>query len=155
MLLFLIFIILFLGIPIFLFELCSGQFSSRGPSALWAINPLFKGNCTVENLSMRACVRLKHNKMKHPSNTITVCACVCIYVLFPGLGYGIICVNWLIGLYYNVIIAWCFYYFFMSMTTSLPWSNCNNVRNTKYCMEVHNLIRLLHNATAVNDTLRG
>ena len=31
------------GIPVFFFELCFGQFASLGHVAIWIVNPLFKG----------------------------------------------------------------------------------------------------------------
>lgn len=42
--------------------------------------------------------------------------------LFKGLGYCSVISSALIGLYYNVIIAYCIYYFFASMTDPLPWA---------------------------------
>ncbi|XP_060066194.1 sodium- and chloride-dependent glycine transporter 1-like [Ylistrum balloti] len=42
--------------------------------------------------------------------------------LFKGLGYCSVISSALIGLYYNVIIAYCIYYFFASMTDLLPWA---------------------------------
>ena len=35
--------LLLIGIPLFFFELCFGQFASLGHVAIWKINPLFKG----------------------------------------------------------------------------------------------------------------
>lgn len=32
-----------MGLPVFLFEMGSGQFSSEGPIGLWKICPLFQG----------------------------------------------------------------------------------------------------------------
>ncbi|KAG0718885.1 Sodium-dependent neutral amino acid transporter B(0)AT1 [Chionoecetes opilio] len=36
---------------------------------------------------------------------------------WSGLGVASTVVSYLVGLYYNVIIAWCFYYLFNSFTT--------------------------------------
>ncbi|CAD5122602.1 DgyrCDS11014 [Dimorphilus gyrociliatus] len=85
--------LLFVGLPIFLFELSLGQFASLGPISIWQVNPLFK-----------------------------------------GVGYGMIAVSWLISLYYNVIIAYALYFFFASMTNNLPWTDCSNSWNTRFCI---------------------
>jgi len=38
-------------------------------------------------------------------------------------------------IYYNVIVAYCIYYFFASMTSTLPWSFCDNDWNTCECRD--------------------
>ena len=36
------------------------------------------------------------------------------------------------SLYYNVILAWAYFYFFASFTSELPWQSCDNTLwNTK------------------------
>ncbi|XP_048729154.2 sodium- and chloride-dependent glycine transporter 1-like isoform X2 [Ostrea edulis] len=55
--------------------------------------------------------------------------------LFKGLGYAMVIVSWLIGLYYNVIIAHVLYYLGASFTSELPWTSCNNEWNTPFCRE--------------------
>ena len=40
-----------------------------------------------------------------------------------------------IGIYYNILISWAFFYFFSSFTTSLPWSSCDNWWNTAQCRD--------------------
>ena len=42
--------------------------------------------------------------------------------IFIGLGYCAVIVSATIGLYYNVIIGYCFFYFFASMSDPLPWT---------------------------------
>ena len=42
-------------------------------------------------------------------------------------------VSWLIGLYYNVIIAHVLFYLCASFTSELPWTTCDNEWNTPYC----------------------
>ncbi|XP_045584520.1 sodium-dependent neutral amino acid transporter B(0)AT3 isoform X1 [Procambarus clarkii] len=43
-----------------------------------------------------------------------------------GLGVASTIVSYLVGLYYNVIIAWCFYYLFNSFRSPLPFGVCPN-----------------------------
>uniref|UniRef100_A0A4W4EHH7 Transporter n=1 Tax=Electrophorus electricus TaxID=8005 RepID=A0A4W4EHH7_ELEEL len=42
--------------------------------------------------------------------------------LLKGIGIGMLCVSTLVCLYYNVIIAWTFYYLGSSFQSPLPWS---------------------------------
>ena len=41
-----------------------------------------------------------------------------------GVGLASVVVCFLVSLYYNVIIAWCVFYFFKSFQNPLPWSSC-------------------------------
>lgn len=41
-----------------------------------------------------------------------------------GIGIASCVVTFFVALYYNVIITWCFYYFFNSFQSPLPWSEC-------------------------------
>ncbi|KAL5006050.1 hypothetical protein ScPMuIL_017208 [Solemya velum] len=50
-----------------------------------------------------------------------------------GLGFAMIIITFFICLYYSVVIAYCFFYFFASMTSELPWSTCDNEWNTCSC----------------------
>lgn len=54
--------------------------------------------------------------------------------LMKGLGYSMVIVSWLIGLYYNVVIAHVLYYLYSSFTSVLPWTTCDNDWNTKHCL---------------------
>lgn len=49
-----------------------------------------------------------------------------------GIGIGMLCVSTLVCLYYNVIIAWTFYYLGSSFQSPLPWS-CEAVANAGLC----------------------
>lgn len=60
-----------------------------------------------------------------------------LFVLFlspppAGIGIGMLCVSTLVCLYYNVIIAWTFYYLGSSFQSPLPWS-CDAVANAGLC----------------------
>ena len=81
-----------MGIPVFLFEMGSGQFSSEGPIKIWNICPLFQ-----------------------------------------GIGFGMLMLSLYIGIYYNILISWSFFYLFSSFTSSLPWASCDNAWNTEAC----------------------
>lgn len=52
--------------------------------------------------------------------------------LLRGIGIGMLCVSTLVCLYYNVIIAWTFYYLGSSFQSPLPWS-CDAVANAHLC----------------------
>ncbi|XP_006628207.3 sodium-dependent proline transporter [Lepisosteus oculatus] len=64
--------------------------------------------------------------------------------LLKGIGIGMLCVSTLVCLYYNVIIAWTFYYLGMSFQSPLPWS-CDAISNAGLC----------GNETSVNGTRNG
>nr|AKN21429.1 slc6a-9 [Schmidtea mediterranea] len=51
--------------------------------------------------------------------------------MFKGIGYGMTMVSGLVCIYYNIIIAQCLFYFGVSFTSLLPWSNCNNSWNNR------------------------
>lgn len=52
--------------------------------------------------------------------------------LLVGIGVGMLCVSTLVCLYYNVIIAWTFYYLGSSFQSPLPWS-CDALANAALC----------------------
>ncbi|CAG0886482.1 unnamed protein product [Darwinula stevensoni] len=47
-----------------------------------------------------------------------------IHPALGGLGICSAIVSFLVGLYYNVVITWCFYYLFNSFQSPLPWAEC-------------------------------
>jgi len=56
-----------------------------------------------------------------------------IVPLFQGIGLASCIIVFFLNCYYNVILAWAFYYFFASFTTELPWENCGHDWNTPMC----------------------
>ena len=50
-----------------------------------------------------------------------------------GMGYGMITIPTLINFYYVVIMAWALHYLFSGLTSSLPWSRCNQRFNSDHC----------------------
>ncbi|KAL2083954.1 hypothetical protein ACEWY4_019472 [Coilia grayii] len=53
-----------------------------------------------------------------------------------GVGLASMTVSFLVGLFYNTILAWILWYFFHSFQNPLPWENCPvNVNRTGYITE--------------------
>ncbi|CAG5121015.1 unnamed protein product, partial [Candidula unifasciata] len=53
--------------------------------------------------------------------------------MFKGIGMASCFMSYVVGFYYNVIIAWSFFYLFASFTTKLPWTTCFNNFNSDNC----------------------
>ncbi|KAH3880541.1 sodium-dependent proline transporter-like isoform X2 [Dreissena polymorpha] len=45
--------------------------------------------------------------------------------LLKGVGISMVLVSAMTALYYNMVLAWAFYYMFASFTSKLPWSECD------------------------------
>ena len=71
---------------------------------------------------------------------------------FRGLGYGMLCVTMWVALYYNVIIAWAFFYTFASLTSSLAWAECSNWFNSPDCYLPEVAMGCDQNTTLWNNT---
>ncbi|NXT44978.1 SC6A7 protein, partial [Pelecanoides urinatrix] len=59
--------------------------------------------------------------------------------LLKGVGVAMLIVSSLVSLYYNVIIAWAFYYLGSSFQSPLPWS-CDAPRNADLCQVVAGMV---------------
>lgn len=70
--------------------------------------------------------------------------------LLKGLGYAMVIVSWLIGLYYNVVISHVLYFLYASFTTELPWASCGNDWNTINCRDAN--AKTVANNTFSNTT---
>ncbi len=46
------------------------------------------------------------------------------FILWTGIGYAMVVISTLVCIYYNMIIAYTFFYLFASFTSKLPWSEC-------------------------------
>ena len=66
------------------------------------------------------------------SGPITIWQCA---PLFKGLGWCMAFISFIVSLYYNVIISWCFFYLVNCFQKIMPWSNCDNNWNTANCAD--------------------
>lgn len=55
--------------------------------------------------------------------------------LFTGAGYAMVAVSFFIGIYYNMLNAYSFFYLVHSLRWKLPWTECGNEWNTEACAE--------------------
>ena len=51
-------------------------------------------------------------------------------VVYIGVGWGMFGISLFTGIYYNMIIAWCFFYMFASFASDVPWRDCNHHWNS-------------------------
>ena len=49
---------------------------------------------------------------------------------FSGLGLSSVVVSFLVGVYYNMLVAWCLYYFFMSFAKTPAYAVCPEKNGT-------------------------
>ena len=54
--------------------------------------------------------------------------------MFKGVGWATVVNSFLLSIYYNMIIAWCLFYFFASFRRRLPWGDCGHWWNTERCI---------------------
>ncbi|XP_071511815.1 sodium- and chloride-dependent GABA transporter 2-like [Diadema antillarum] len=67
--------------------------------------------------------------------------------IFKGLGGAGLFIQFFLDTYYIVIMAWSLYYLFMSFTSHLPYSHCNNEWNTPCCVATGEKTPDIANAT--------
>lgn len=53
----------------------------------------------------------------------------------PGIGFASCWMAYIVAFYYNMVIAWAFYYLFSSFTWTVPWSKCDHDFNTPDCWQ--------------------
>ena len=52
-----------------------------------------------------------------------------IPIIISGVGISMVLVSAMTAMYYNMVLAWSFYYMFASFTSTLPWGSCDNKWN--------------------------
>jgi len=71
-------------------------------------------------------------------------------LFISGIGYAMFIVSACVGIYYNMIIAWAFYYTFVSFAKDVPWRNCGNPWNSPgmwyipATLSIHHSLRLFN-----------
>lgn len=55
---------------------------------------------------------------------------------FKGCAYAAIVVNFLCTISYNLLISYPILFFVDSFRSTLPWKSCDNLWNTKHCVEL-------------------
>ncbi len=97
-----------IGTPLYFLELSLGQFSSRGATAAFKMSRMFKGNDDLFSIDFQKKTNI-------------------------GVGWAMAINAFFVTIYYNIIIAWCLFYFFASFRKKLQWSDCGNWWNTARC----------------------
>ena len=128
------------GMPIFFLELSLGQFTSSGPLTCWEMAPAFKGtlmtsSCTCmlagpvlsRSSCTPSCISASSVMVAYRSKRarLHLATCCDVIALLLGIGVAMVTVSALVGIYYNMIIAWAIYYLFASFTSKLPWEECH------------------------------
>lgn len=144
--------LLICGIPLFFMELAFGQFASLGPISMWRAVPLFKGKCICHHAlgslsptknSMSSIFEVMFSMFDTKLTEACMVLPLNILALCSGVGWGMIVVSFMVGIYYNMIIAWTLYYFFASMTKQLPWELCREWWNTPLCANIRGQVGYL------------
>ncbi|XP_061166600.1 uncharacterized protein LOC133175501 [Saccostrea echinata] len=55
--------------------------------------------------------------------------------MFRGIGFASCWMAYIVAFYYNMVIAWAFYYLFSSFSWNTPWSRCDHDFNTRDCWQ--------------------
>nr|KAG5687180.1 hypothetical protein BaRGS_012234 [Batillaria attramentaria] len=59
--------------------------------------------------------------------TTTMMMMVMMMMMIAGIGFSMCLVSFVITVYYNVLMAYILHYFFASLQTTLPWSECKPI----------------------------
>jgi len=70
--------------------------------------------------------------------------------LFGGLGIAMPIISYYVSVYFDIIMAWSFYYIFYSFTSELPWGTCDNDFNTAQCASVFDIQGCRDNNVTIN-----
>ncbi|KAJ8297499.1 hypothetical protein KUTeg_024030 [Tegillarca granosa] len=143
-----------IGLPIFYMELAIGQFASYGPTGIWKMNPLFKALFSTDFVTLNEKSNQTLQKYAH-NDDVTIVIKVTFCVL--GVGIAAVMISFMVSIYYNVIIAYGFFFLavsFIYLDQNLPWANCKNSWNTKFCVDsVRPDINTMNETTKIQTVL--
>ena len=57
-----------------------------------------------------------------------------------GVGLSSVVVSFLVGCYYNMIVAWCFYYLFISFQAEVPYAKCPCIEGVSSCNATYGIV---------------
>ena len=58
-----------------------------------------------------------------------------------GVGLSSVVVSFLVGCYYNMIVAWCFYYLFISFQAEVPYAKCPCAEGFSVCNATYGIVK--------------
>ncbi|KAI8510550.1 Sodium- and chloride-dependent glycine transporter 1 [Branchiostoma belcheri] len=139
--------------------------------------PCFRGKVIKINMSQRTIFHNETTLLQTPQTATTiqpmgkamahigrcwaVAQDICLGIQKPvGVGYAMVAISMMVGIYYNVVIAYTLYYLFASFTATLPWLTCNNPWNTDACIQDRSVVggngtnsSLFTNSSLLNTTV--
>ena len=95
-----IFVLLFIGRPLYLLELGLGQFSSSGSARVWDMAPAFRGTTSFSRETLTS-------------------------TFLQGVGYGQVMATTCVLTYYCTLIGLSIFYLGSSLYPTLPWTDCD------------------------------
>ncbi|KAF5888655.1 sodium- and chloride-dependent creatine transporter 1, partial [Clarias magur] len=151
------FVFIFLcGIPMFFLEMALGQFIKAGSIAA----PLIQGAFLIPYLFFIFLCGIPIFFLETALGQFMKAGGIAVWniaPLFQGIGYASMVIVFFCNTYYIMVLAWSFYYFIKSFSSTLPWFTCTNPWNTEHCVETlhHNVSSTLPlNITSMNHTCK-
>ena len=117
-----------IGTPLFFLEMSLGQFTSSCSAAAFKMSRMFKGESSFHTLLWL-------------TSSVSLC--------WSGLGWATAINSFLVSIYYNVIIAWCLFYFFASFRRTFQWGECGHWWNTERCVNAGSLDPMIINESVM------
>ena len=55
---------------------------------------------------------------------------ILVWFIVTGVGWTMFSISFISCIYYNMLVAYSFFYLFASLASDVPWRDCNNAWNT-------------------------